>query len=252
MIAMVAGALLIGITLGILGSGGSIITVPLLIYGLGEEPKLAIAESLIIVGLIAVAGTWRYHRKRLVAWSLVWRFGLPGMAGTYFGAWLSQYLTADAQMLLFAGIMLLASRQMLKPVKAKHATGVPPLVVIPAALMVGALAGLVGVGGGFLIVPALVLIFGMPMTRAVGTSLSIIFLQSAAGAGKYLYLFSQADVTLNWQLVLLMAAIGAAGSVVGSLFAERLPQGALKKTFGYVLVLIAAFIIVQHLWPAGH
>ncbi len=249
MTAVIFGALLIGVTLGVLGSGGSIITVPLLIYVIGEPPKLAIAESLLIVGLIAITGAWRYHRRGEIVWPMVWRFGVPAMLGTYLGAWLSQFVSGETQMLIFAVIMLLASRFMLKPLNTGQSATVSPIVVLPAAVLVGAVAGLVGVGGGFLIVPALILIFRLPMSRAVGTSLTIIVLQSAVGAGKYLYLFSQMNVSLNWHIVVMMAAIGAGGSVAGAAFAGRLPQHALKRLFGYSLILIAGFIILRNVMP---
>ena len=249
MMALLLGGLIIGVTLGILGSGGSVITVPLLIYVVGEPAKIAIAESLLIVGAIAVVGAWRYQRAEQVVWSVVWRFGVPSMVGTYLGAWLSQRVSGDTQMLIFAVVMLVASRLMVKPVFNSKHTEARAVYLLPVAIMVGLLAGLVGVGGGFLIVPALVVIVGLSMRQAVGTSLCIIVLQSAVGAAKYLYLFNQQGETINLHIVLTMAMIGAAGSLIGGNYASRLPQQTLKRAFGITLVLMAGFIVINYTLP---
>ena len=171
MLLTLIGAIVIGVSLGLLGSGGSILTVPLLTYVVERPPKVAIAESLLIVGGIALAGVWRQQRAGLVAWQKVVSFGLPSMVGTYLGAQLSQYFSGLAQLVLFAVIMLLASRFMLKPVNVAAGNEVSLIKLIPAAVVVGMIAGLVGVGGGFLIVPALLALGGVSMRQAVGTSL---------------------------------------------------------------------------------
>ena len=247
MMVIVLGALVIGVTLGLLGSGGSILTVPLLTYVVSEPAKLAIAESLIIVGCIALIGGWRYQRKGLVTWPLLLKFGVPSMVGTYLGAWGSQFLLGQTQMVMFAVVMLLASYFMLKPISAKPNPRANFIIVLPVAVTVGVVAGLVGVGGGFLIVPALAIILRIDMQKAVGTSLFIIAMQSAVGSAKYLYLFHQQGVSIHWQLVIVMTIVGGIGSVVGSRYASRLPQQALKKGFGFALVLIATSIVLQQL-----
>jgi uncharacterized membrane protein YfcA len=177
------GALLIGVALGMLGSGGSILTVPILIYVVGEPEKLAIAESLAVVGLIALVGAVPYGLRRQIDWKGVIWFGLPGMAGTYLGAYLSQWLPGTWQLGLFALVMLLAAYFMFRPQKpSEHQLRKrSPFKIALEGLGVGVLTGLVGVGGGFLIVPALVLLGGLPMHLAVGTSLLIIALKSGAG-----------------------------------------------------------------------
>lgn len=250
MLAILFGALFIGLTLGLLGSGGSIITVPLLTYVIGEPPKVAIAESLIIVGAIAAVGAWRYHQQKMINWSLVWRFGLPSMLGTYLGAWASQFVDGNVQLTVFAVVMLLASRFMLKPIKVTegkpHSSGAGLIV---AAVLVGALAGFVGVGGGFLIVPALLLLGNLRMQQAIATSLSIIVLQSVVGAAKYLWLFSQMpDKHINVALVASMVVIGAVGSVTGAKVASKLPQHLLKRIFGSLLIVVAVGMLVHTYW----
>jgi uncharacterized membrane protein YfcA len=187
------GAACIGLCLGLLGSGGSIITVPVLVYLVGQDEKIAIAGSLAIVGIVALAASLNYMRKGLVDWRLVVLFGLPGMLGTYMGAWASGWVSGLFQLAVFALVMLLASYFMLKPVSvASAATGKRNIYRIGSeGAVVGAVTGFVGVGGGFLIVPALVLLGGLTMHRAVATSLVIIAMKSLVGFVKYL------DVLLN-------------------------------------------------------
>ena len=243
------GAIVIGVSLGLLGSGGSILTVPLLTYIVERPPKVAIAESLLIVGGIALVGVWRQQQAGQVAWQKVASFGLPSMVGTYFGALFSQYLSGLAQLVLFAVIMQLASRFMLKPISVKASDGVSLAKLIPAALVVGVIAGLVGVGGGFLIVPALLALGGVSMREAVGTSLAIIVLQSVVGFGKYFYLFSQQGaLPFDFQLIVLMVGIGAAGSLLGAKLGGRLPQQQLKKGFGVMLIVMGSFIFLSSLY----
>lgn len=248
MLLTLIGAIVIGVSLGLLGSGGSILTVPLLTYVVERPPKVAIAESLLIVGGIALAGVWRQQRAGLVAWQKVVSFGLPSMVGTYLGAQLSQYFIGLAQLVLFAVIMLLASRFMLKPVNIAASNDVSLAKLVPAAMVVGMIAGLVGVGGGFLIVPALLALGGVSMRQAVGTSLAIIVMQSVVGFGKYLYLFSQlGELPFDFQLITLMVIIGAAGSLFGAKLGGRLPQQQLKKGFGVMLIVMGSFIFLSSL-----
>jgi len=191
------GAIAIGVSLGLLGSGGSILTVPVLVYLLGQDEKLAIAGSLFVVGTIALAGSLQYLRAKLIDWRNVVIFGGPGMLGTYLGAMLAAYVSGIVQLSLFALVMLLASYFMLRPVDLEH--GASPISraewkIAIDGLLVGVMTGLVGVGGGFLIVPALVLLGGMPMHRAVATSLVIIALKSYSGFYKYLDVLAQQDL----------------------------------------------------------
>jgi len=250
MIFTVVGALIIGLSLGLLGSGGSILTVPLLTYVIGEPAKVAIAESLIIVGCIALVGAINSQRKGVIAWPLVLSFGLPSMGGTYIGAWASQFVSGLVQLAVFAIIMLLASRFMLKPVQIQQEQKSSSVLgTFAAGVVVGAIAGFVGVGGGFLIVPALLIVGGITMSMAIGTSLSIIFLQSSVGFAKYYYLFSQqTEYQINFTLVAIMATIGALGSLLGSKIGGSLPQQKLKQIFGILLIVMGIGIFTSSLW----
>ena len=170
------GALAIGLSPGLLGSGGSILTVPVLIYLLGQPEKVAIAGSLAIVGTIAAFGSLPHIQAGRVNWRSVLLFGVPGMAGTYLGAWLALFVSGAFQLALFAVVMLVASVLMLRPLDYANASSAPRAVwkIGIDGLLVGVIAGLVGVGGGFLIVPALVLLGGLSVHAAVATGLVII------------------------------------------------------------------------------
>ncbi|HEU4741687.1 MAG TPA: sulfite exporter TauE/SafE family protein [Meiothermus sp.] len=242
------GAVFIGLALGLLGSGGSILTVPILVYLVGEPDKLAIAESLAIVGLIALVGAFPYALRGLVDWKNVAVFGIPGVVGTYGGAWLSQFVSGAVQLGLFAAVMLLAAFMMARP-KPLQAVHKPPALwkIGLEGLMVGIVTGLVGVGGGFLIVPALVLLGGLPMHLAVGTSLLIIALKSASGFYKYLHLLPGLGLAVNWGLVFLFSALGIAGSFLGGRIGVRIPQDALRRSFAGFLVLMGLYIFWQSL-----
>ena len=241
------GALVIGLSLGMLGSGGSILTVPVLVYLVGQEEKLAIAGSLAIVGLIAAAACLPYMRDKLVDWRTVFLFGVPGMIGTYFGAWSAAFVSGAMQLTVFAVVMLAASYFMLHPKDLSDTPGAPRSLtkITFDGLVVGALTGFVGVGGGFLVVPALVLLGGLSMHRAVATSLVIIALKSGAGFIKYLDVLAAEQLQLDWGLIGTIAAIGIAGSFLGNRWGCRIPQRRLQQGFGYFLICMGVFIFVS-------
>lgn len=243
----IPGAIAIGISLGLLGSGGSILTVPVLVYLIGQDEKVAIAGSLFIVGCIAVAGSLQFLRARLIQWRSVLVFGLPGMLGTYFGALLAAFVPGITQLALFAVVMLLASWLMLRPPNLERTGSTPRAVWKMAAdgLVVGIITGLVGVGGGFLIVPALVLLGGLTMHQAVATSLVVIALKSFSGFYKYLDVLEQQSLALDWQTLGIVTALGIVGSLAGSVMAKRLPQDKLKTGFGYFLVIMGLYILAR-------
>ena len=243
----VPGAIAIGLSLGLLGSGGSILTVPVLVYLLGQDEKVAIAGSLFIVGSIALAGGLQFLRAGFVQWRSVMMFGVPGMLGTWLGAVLAAYVSGVMQLALFALVMLAASYLMLRPLDLEHASGTQRAAwkIASEGLVVGIITGLVGVGGGFLIVPALVLLGGLSMHQAVATSLVIIALKSYSGFWKYLDVIAQQSLELDWKTLLLVTALGIAGSVVGSRLARRLPQDKLKKWFGWFLVVMGIYILAR-------
>ena len=244
------GAIAIGVSLGLLGSGGSILTVPVLVYLIGQDEKVAIAGSLFVVGTIALAGSLQFLRAKLIDWRNVAVFGVPGMAGTYLGALLAAYVPGIVQLSLFAVVMLLASYLMLRPVDLEKVSASEPRHAWKIAidgLIVGVITGLVGVGGGFLIVPALVILGGMKMHRAVATSLLIIALKSYSGFYKYLDVLDKQDLQLDWNTLLVVTGLGIAGSFVGANFANRLPQHTLKKWFGYFLIVMGLYILARSL-----
>ena len=241
------GAVAIGLVLGLLGSGGSILTVPVLVYLAGQPDKVAIAESLAIVGAIAAVGAVPYARQKLVDWHSVLYFGVPGIVGTYGGAALAKWIPGAVQLALFAVVMILAAGLMFrgrKEVPEGEVRERQPLWLIGIeGLLVGVLTGLVGVGGGFLIVPALVLLGGLSMRLAVGTSLLIIAAKSAAGFFKYTDVLAETGQHVDWQLIGLFAAIGIAGSFVGNALSQRVPQAQLKRGFAVFLVVMGVFIL---------
>ncbi len=242
------GAMAIGLSLGLLGSGGSILTVPVLVYLIGQDEKVAIAGSLFVVGTIALAGSLQYMRARLIDWRNVLIFGAPGMVGTYMGAVLAGYVSGIMQLALFAIIMLLASVLMLRPVDLEAPAGARARAdwkIAVDGLIVGVITGLVGVGGGFLIVPALVLLGGMRMHRAVATSLVIIALKSYSGFYKYTDVLAEQNLELDWNTLLIVTGIGIVGSLAGGALANRLPQQTLKKGFGVFLVVMGTYILVR-------
>lgn len=238
------GALLIGISLGLLGSGGSILTVPVLVYVIGEPDKIAIAESLGIVGAISLIGAIPYAFQKTIHWRSVVLFGIPGMVGTYLGAWISKFLPGSAQLALFAVVMLVAAMMMLRRQKiptVEHTRDWWKVAL--EGISVGIITGLVGVGGGFLIVPALVLLGGLSMHLAIGTSLIIIALKSFTGFLKYLDVLSGSGHSIDWKLILLFTIIGIVGSFAGGRMARSISQTALRTGFAIFLILMGVFIL---------
>ena len=234
----IPGAIAIGLSLGLLGSGGSILTVPVLVYLVGQDEKVAIAGSLFVVGSIALAGGLQFLRAGFIQWRSVLVFGLPGMLGTYLGAMLAAYVSGVMQLALFALVMLVASWLMLRPIDLQQAERKERAAwkIAGDGLAVGIITGLVGVGGGFLIVPALVLLGGLSMHQAVATSLIVIALKSYSGFWKYLDVLESQSLELDWKTLLIVTALGIAGSFAGSKMARRLPQEKLKRGFGWFLI----------------
>lgn len=246
MLPALLGALAIGLSLGLLGSGGSILTVPVLHYLVGQPEKLAIGGSLLVVGLIAAAATVPYALSRQVDWRNVAWFGLPGMVGAWLGATLARWVPGPVQLVLFAIVMLIAAWRMLRGAVVQRADHEPHrAAVIAGGLGVGTLSGLVGVGGGFLIVPALVLLAGVPMASAVGTSLAVISLNAVTGFAKYVGVLADESLELDWPVLLAVAAIGIVGSFAGHRLGRRLPQATLRRVFGVFLVVMGLFIAVD-------
>ncbi len=239
-------AILVGVVLGLLGSGGSILTVPVLIYVIGQDEKTAIGSSLAIVGAIALAGSLPYIKDKLVEWRCVLLFGIPGMIGTYAGAWGAAFVPGVVQLGTFAIVMLAAAYLMFRPVEPKSDDVQRQAFKITIdGFVVGALTGFVGVGGGFLIVPALVLLAGLPMQMAVGTSLIIIAAKSFSGVVKYVDVFDQFNLHWDWQLLIVFSAFGIIGTFAGRFISKRMNQDLLRQGFAGFLLLMGSFILTN-------
>ncbi len=257
MIGAIVGALLIGLSLGLLGSGGSILTVPVLAYVLGRPEKLAIVESLAIVGAIAAVGAVQYAYAKRVAWRVLLLFAPTSIVGALGGAWIAGFVDGAVQLLVFGFVMLGASMMMWKrsrpanersDAQAAHdAERVEPKILPLAAqgLVVGLMTGFVGVGGGFLIVPALVLFSKLDMQRAVGTSLALITINALSAFLGYQGELDPQTQPLDWSMIGLFIAIGTVGSVVGRRLNEKINQRALKRGFSVFLVVMAGVIITR-------
>lgn len=255
MIVVLAGALIIGLTLGLLGSGGSAITVPVLVYLVGHAAKQSIAESMAIVGLISIVAAIPYARAKQIDWRSVWNFGIPGMLGTFVGAWLGGLATEAIQLVVFGSVLIVAAWAMLRKPKAGPSADSEKMVSDPErvavwkialeGIVVGIVTGFVGVGGGFLIVPALVVFGKLPMRIAIGTSLVIIVLKAAIGFAKYQQHLLAHDMSVDPQTVLIFVAIGVVGSLIGKSVNAHMNQRLLKKVFAMFLFLLGGFVMVN-------
>lgn len=243
-------ALLVGFSLGLLGGGGSVLTVPILVYVLGVETKPAIATSLLVVGLVAFFGFLSHLRKGTVAAKVAMVFGPFAVVAAFAAARAAQYISDTAQLVLFAVVGLFGSVLMLRgtsvrvsiadePIYEPHADARTTLLALQGTA-VGLLTGTVGVGGGFLIVPALVLVAKLPMRVAIGTSLLIITMNALSGFAGYL-----GSVAINWTLVAWFTGIAAIGSVIGTSVSGRVPQQRLRQVFGYLLIVVSLYVLYR-------
>ena len=239
---------LVGISLGVLGGGGSILTVPILVYVAGMEPKEAIAASLFVVGVTSAAGAVGHARAGRVRWRTGLLFGAAGLAGAFAGGTLGGHLPGDVLLVTFGLMMLVTSLAMIRGRRVDESRphgDLPVLRVLPYGLLVGLVASIVGAGGGFLVVPALALLGGLPMTVAVGTSLLVIAMNSLGGLVGYL-----GSVHLPWGLVLAVTAVAVLGSLAGGRLASRIPEGALRRGFGWFVLGMGGLVLLQQA-PGG-
>lgn len=237
-------AVVIGISLGFFGGGGSILTVPLLVYVFGLPPKQAIATSLLVVAAASVSGAVQHWRAGNVRPRIALLFGAAGMLGAYTGGRAAAFVDGSLLLLLFAAMMLITATAMWRGRRASvpgaehDARSSVRLVAQGAA--VGLFTGLVGAGGGFLIVPALVLWAGLPMQAAVGTSLAIIVMNSIAGYAGY-----ASHVRIDAGLVGAVAVTAIAGSFAGARFAKRVDPTSLRKAFAGFVLVMGFFVLVR-------
>jgi uncharacterized protein len=234
----------IGLSLGLLGGGGSILTVPVFTYVLGFAPKQAIAMSLPVVGLAAAAGALSGLRRGTLHVGPAATIGAATMVGSFAGARLSSFLSGRTQIAMLAVAMLSAAVAMWlrsrRTATLHVATRRHPAILAATGLGVGLLTGVVGIGGGFMIVPALVIAGGMPMREAASASLLVIALSAASGLAGYL-----GHVDLIWAVVLPFAGVAAIGAVAGGFVAGRVPQQRLQQAFAVFLLVLASYILIR-------
>ncbi|WP_315791231.1 sulfite exporter TauE/SafE family protein [Fischerella sp. JS2] len=252
-------AVFIGISLGLIGGGGSVLAVPVLVYVMGVAPKPAIAMTLFIVGFVSIIGAIPHWKQGNVNFRTAFIFGAATMLGAFLGAKIATLplITGSFQMILFAVVVFVAAIFMIKkgsqPVK-KNSPGELDISLYPKpickycwlwmiteGLGVGLLTGLVGVGGGFAIVPALVLLGNTPMREAIGTSLVIIILNSGAGFIGYL-----GHIPLNWNLMISFTIAASLGIIGGAYFSRFVKPRQLQRGFGYFLIAVATFVLFQN------
>jgi uncharacterized membrane protein YfcA len=238
----------VGLSLGLLGGGGSILTVPIFVYVLGFAAKPAIAMSLPVVGATSFVGAVRHWRAGNVRMREALAFGTVAMVGAYAGARLAVFVSGVVQLLLLAVVMLAAAISMLRSSRDGErvaASAAQPSMshwmVLVVGLGVGMLTGLVGIGGGFLIVPALVTLARLPMKHAIGTSLVVIAMNAAAGFTGYLR-----QVEIPWAFVLTFTAVAIGGILAGTYLVRFVSQQALKRAFAVFLLLVGATILYQN------
>lgn len=244
---VIALSTLIGVSLGLLGGGGSILTVPILVYVIGKDVKEAIATSLVVVGVTSLAGMISHARAGNVDYRTGLVFGAAGMVGAYGGGLLADWFSGRALMIAFSLMMLATAGAMFRGRSAPAAVAAPHAgKVVLDGLVVGAVTGLVGAGGGFLVVPALVLLGGLPMQRAVGTSLLVIALKSFAG-----YFGHATHVAIDGQLAATISAAAVVGSLAGGQIAPHIDPERLRKAFGVFVLVMAVFQLWKELTHVG-
>lgn len=256
-------AILIGISLGMIGSGGSILTVPVLVYLMHINPLVATTSSLFIVGITSLVGAFRAYSKKNVEFIAVTEFGIPSIFSIFITrhyilpAIPAQYDVAGLHitkemllMVVFAILMLIASfsimknRENVKEETRKHSlTDHKPLPLMLLGLGIGVVTGLLGAGGGFIIIPSLLFFLRLPMKTAVGTSLFIIAVNSLFG-----FLFSLKQFEYNWVVLILFTLLAIAGIFIGGKLSDKVSDTSLRKGFGWFVLIMAVFIIVKEMF----
>ncbi|MBK7709426.1 MAG: sulfite exporter TauE/SafE family protein [Acidobacteria bacterium] len=234
----------IGLSLGLIGGGGSILTVPILVYFLGIDAHEAVGMSLAVVGATSAFGAYLHHRRGNLVPSSGLLFGISGIGGALAGSPLTRLVPSDALLLIFAGLMFVVAASMLWRRRNPDAGAdrqVDSRKAVAAGFGVGVLTGFLGVGGGFLIVPALVLFGGLAMKPAIGTSLLVIAMNSAAGFVGHL-----AQTNVDLALTFLVLAIAIGGTIAGTILSHRLAPARLQRAFALLVIGVAVFLVVKN------
>lgn len=233
------GAVAIGLSLGLTGAGGSILTLPVLVYLAGIPPREAVGLSLLIVGTAALIGAWQRARAGDVHLKAAGMFVISGMAGAALGAKLTPLLSPSELMITFAALMVVIAVSMLIPRKSaiQPAPECKPFRCLLAGIAVGVLTGFLGVGGGFLLMPALAKFARLPLRAATGTSLAVIACNSAAG-----FIAHLGETPTPWALAAVFSAIAGAGALAGGKFTSLLPEKSLRYAFVSIVLATAAFV----------
>lgn len=251
-------SLLIGISLGLLGGGGSILTVPVLVYLFAISPTIAISYSLFIVGFTSLVGAYNNYRRGLVNTKTALLFGsssittvfiarkfiIPFLPDVFFKIG-SFYVTHSLfVMVVFAILMVVASVSMIKSRKVETKSGIKsrPLVLVGYGVLIGLVTGFLGAGGGFLLIPALVILMKLPMKEAIGTSLLIIALNSLIG-----FIGDIGRHPIDWLFITLLSAIAITGIFIGGYFNQKVNADKLKKGFGWFVLVMGVYIIFKEL-----
>ena len=242
-------ALAIGVSLGFFGGGGSILTVPLFVYAFGLEPKDAIASSLLVVAIASMIGAVQHARAGNVRVREGLVFGMAGMVGAFLGGRVSALIDGGVLLLIFASMMTITALAMWRGRRAPAPREDEPHDGVDLAasgrlalqgLVVGSFTGLIGAGGGFLIVPALALWARLPMPAAIGTSLTIIVMQSLAGFAGH-----AGHATIDTRLVAAVTVIAVGGTVIGAMVAKATDPARLRRAFAGFVLAMAGFILVR-------
>jgi uncharacterized membrane protein YfcA len=248
----------IGLSLGLIGAGGSILTIPVFVYILKKDPVSSSVYSMFVVGISSMAGSVQSIFNKLVDFKAVLTFGIPSVIGVFIARKTifpvipdelfsigSFVLSKDMLLMLcLSSLMFLAARRMLKPAlknkRVDHEDKQVPISFVLRGLFVGIITGLLGIGGGFLIVPALYLLLNLPVKKAIGTALLIITINSLFG-----FLNSYGSTEIEWHLLMKFSMGAVLGIIIGTRLAQRIPGDYLKKTFGWVILSMSFYIIYR-------
>jgi uncharacterized membrane protein YfcA len=237
-------ALLVGATLGLFGGGGAVLAVPIFVYVLDVPAKSALAMSFLVIGAASSVGSVdRWWKGQLDPRRGVW-LGLAAVVGAFAGARLGVFLPDSVQLTLFGGAVLFAAASLLRTAERTEEPRAPRSHLTGAVVfaLIGAFTGVVGVGGGFLFVPALVAIVGVPMVQALGLSLMVVAMNATAAFAGYL-----GHVPIDWRLASIFTAAVITGMIPAGRLAHRVPVPILKRSFAIVLLAVGAFVLFDNI-----